>query len=77
MVNEWTTELPTQPGWYWVWLHADNDRTAFVVELESVDGVLSWDAYYDMPPWTNLSAIGSHWIGPLPVPAPPKEIDGQ
>lgn len=58
---EWTTEPPTEAGWYWI--------RAKVIGHEVV-GV----AQYPYTSNVNIDKI-THWLGPLPIPAPPV-LDG-
>jgi len=64
VLMEWTTEKPTQDGFYWVWNgHERNmaevikDGTQFQVWIE--DGWCRPDKF-------------THFIGPLPEPEPPQ-----
>lgn len=67
----WTTEAPTESGWYWAW----NGRS---VELCEVCPPSS--SYLKHRLWVyavkrrrrNLPMSGfSHWLGPLPAPSSP------
>jgi hypothetical protein len=77
-VLEWTTEPPTQVGYYWVY-NKDIGRTwAFMVEVHAVGAentklaneLVARDSFgrRDRP----LSEF-THWLGPLPMPEPPTE----
>jgi len=64
--REWTTEPPTEEGWYWV---KDGD-TARIAEVffASKTTLLADLTDEEMP--RVLSAF-THWLGPLPVPESP------
>ena len=62
----WTSEKPTEPGWYW---YRDIDDASYGTEMchvENVNGELC-GAFNDrdMPPVDNLNG---QWCGPLPRP---------
>ena len=74
---KWTTEPPTKPGWYWVRVpqsHASMRGGIFVVSIEIFGGKqhIDWlvDGYEWDPPFEESHI--THWLGPLPVPEPPK-----
>jgi len=66
---DWTTEPPTREGWYWAKvIDAENPAWAGKVDLLMVI-VLD-----DGPQYTLRNGFeATHWLGPLLVPAPPKE----
>lgn len=68
MGTEWTTTPPTEPGLYWAW---DGERVlAITVGYdEHVDGL--W-AFEQQSQYGSRLNSYSHWLGPLPVPEPPK-----
>lgn len=74
--GEWTTEPPTEPGWYWA-RHANQKRLpgAIVVEIGAgLDGGLyAYPAGEGHHGWDMQ--MFTHWLGPLPVPAPPVATD--
>ena len=68
---EWKTEPPTQEGWYW----AKTENGTYLFNLENNIGAdplyfestgMYWQEGMDTYKIT-------HWLGPLPVPEPPKE----
>jgi hypothetical protein len=69
-LSEWTTNLPTKTGWYWV----EENGQIEIVEisgfsdkgqpqqlLEDDGGFVLKETYWD------------YWLGPLPAPKPPHE----
>jgi hypothetical protein len=64
---EWTTEPPTQDGWFWaigpgnpvVVRVIEGNPSHFVGFINGVGGAYPVDYF-------------SHWLGPLPIPEPPK-----
>jgi hypothetical protein len=74
--GKWTTTPPTQEGWYWA-MSVDDDDSPQVVIVDKNLGTekdkhpLIVGAVYVQDEW-QLSLF-THWLGPLPVPAPPKE----
>lgn len=75
---EWTTDKPTEPGWYWVC----GDQTAMAcvfVILDSWQGLDlrnascgNWGCY------GILAEDITHWLGPVPankVPDPPYQVE--
>lgn len=70
--EEWTTEPPTQEGWYWaagegleiqlcnvVWNILDRDNARFQAMQAGNNDMLEFSEF-------------THWLGPLPVPEIPK-----
>ncbi|HEU4340995.1 MAG TPA: hypothetical protein VFU31_05440 [Candidatus Binatia bacterium] len=66
----WTTEPPKEPGVYWA---LDGDKPRIAEVLYSYGDQLCADFTDENVP-TPLSKVDwiSHWLGPLPVPDPPK-----
>ena len=62
---EWTTEPPTEGGWYWI-RYPDGEIAC--VEVFYSLGNMETDSDYVLDTVT-------HWLGPLPVPEPPEDID--
>jgi hypothetical protein len=66
-LDGWTTEPPTEPGWYWV-KHKRHTDVFMVSVAHDDDKVLTvYSDGYPVPA-DNLT----HWLGPLPPPEPPK-----
>jgi hypothetical protein len=62
----WTTTPPTVEGWYWV--YSDG-------EINLVNVFRNYDAWIvrrdDRTAWIEMLNT-AHWLGPLPLPEPPK-----
>lgn len=68
---QWKTAPPTVDGWYWV--SADWRDDAFQVFVDTThlqSKIIVWVAGSDV--WSEIEEF-THWLGPLPVPAPPKD----
>lgn len=75
-VFQWTTEPPTQEGWYW-FRASGFMQSGMFTELSYVsvmNGVVSFKPLIDGYEWDHEYEVEdvTHWLGPLPVPAPPK-----
>ena len=61
----WSTEKPTEPGWYWVWFAGVRPH---IVQVVLIGGRLMI--------WTDGAGIDlanyRFWCGPLPCPEPPR-----
>jgi hypothetical protein len=62
-LDGWTTDPPTEPGWYWVKHVAHNEITMTQV-CELTDDYLTTE--------NGPLYVFSHFLGPLPQPEPPK-----
>lgn len=60
---EWTTNQPTQEGWYWA-KHEDYGKS--IVMVIKGEGSVACDLLLSLEGFT-------HWLGPLPEPEAPKE----
>ena len=63
---EWTTEPPTQEGWYW--MRVDDEDPQIVKVFYSPNRgkfIFTDEEDHDV-------GCYSHWLGPLPVPELPK-----
>jgi hypothetical protein len=67
----WTTTPPTEPGHYWTWNTTWHSRPAMVhvyfSHQRGWEGTLRAalnGSFYTLDEFT-------HWLGPLPIPAPP------
>jgi hypothetical protein len=61
----WTTTPPTEPGWYWAW--CEGDTAPVCLNIMITEG--------GIPLTLRTILVASeftHWLGPLPVPEPPK-----
>lgn len=74
---KWTTEAPTEPGYYWVCFNSDKHIDLFfVTESLEVDKqeITAW-MFAKTSPWEYVSLeflpIDVHWLGPIPEPKPP------
>ena len=68
---EWSTTPPTVPGWYWAKLNDEsynNGNEKIQVVLVNKGGLVLM-VEDDSP---NITLAFSHWLGPLPIPEPPK-----
>lgn len=78
---EWTTKLPTTPGWYWTWYGKGADEPDETDE-EPIDMAtlvrVSWrfadekEMFFltEDDGWWPVSNR-KYWMGPLPEPEPP------
>ena len=67
-VFTWTTEQPTEPGWYWAMERGEIRMYRFDGKYvnDGNDGETSFDLEAARENWEI-----THWLGPLPVPHPP------
>ncbi len=63
---EWTTEAPTQEGWYWV----KREDKKEIVQVYKLDG--SFYAWTTMDERDHDLNEFTMWLGPLPVPEKPE-----
>lgn len=74
-LDKWTTTPPTEPGWYWATeRHVALPKIVFARHVGTLDGgkgkpIFSIDEDGDIHSVFEYT----HWLGPLPVPEPPKE----
>ena len=64
----WTTEPPTAEGWYWCYFPNASDPFSCLPILFDSNN----EPWVDSDDRWQLQFV-SHWLGPLPVPAPPTE----
>jgi len=62
----WTTEKPTQPGWYW-WRKSRRHEIE-IAKLWDVDNI--YGQFHQDPHVFRVDEVGGEWAGPL---APPEE----
>ena len=62
---EWTTDPPTEPGWYWIHFPSG------AVECAKIDVINSNGIPIEFADRWALERV-THWLGPLPTPEPPK-----
>lgn len=71
----WSSETPTEPGWYWYGHKYDDKVTgAELAEVRIRDGVREWwfpeDTYHDsMRDWCRAVSQYDVWAGPLSPPS--------
>lgn len=63
---QWTTETPTQEGWYWV--VNGNKEMEIVKVYKTCEGLYVWTVTSEKD--FELKDF-SMWLGPLPIPEPP------
>lgn len=63
---EWTTEPPTQDGWYWT-VEAND---IFIVEVSKIGSRMIVN-YFGTLEESRVDEF-TYWLGPLPIPDPPK-----
>jgi hypothetical protein len=71
LYGNWTTNPPKQEGFYWV-RFADNRITVVEVEKWHDGGMRFTEIGSDEVPKVDDDWSPTHWLGPLPVPEPPK-----
>lgn len=63
----WTTETPTEPGWYWVGMRSDEGFYAMIAEVWEENGLLVAQIKGG-----KILGVGCHffelWAGPIPHP---------
>ena len=71
--QQWTTELPTESGWYWLAWSADTGSTN--PRLAEVHTGPWYCALHGLSFCMTEDRIpaGAHWLGPIAVPEPPEE----
>lgn len=70
---DWTTEPPTEPGWYWAtprMVEGWEDISPQIAEVyknlsDRLKVLFDGNDDFDLADFT-------HWLGPLPLPEPPK-----
>lgn len=66
--KHWTTQPPTEPGFFWAWTR--DGRECVVHAVLNPDGL----HFYETGNGWNYSVSDfTHFIGPLPVPEPPEK----
>lgn len=70
---EWTTDKPTQEGFYWAYENLDPEDADVMLVNVSDGGGDAWCAWWEGDIYFELTHF-SHWMGPLEVPVPPKSI---
>lgn len=72
---QWTTEPPTEEGWYWVknkYTGAHDIEPVYLVKVTHIENQVVWSIEINGGSGEDFSYF-SHWLGPLPVPEPPQE----
>ena len=72
---QWTTEPPTQEGWYWIYVHHDKFPSGPNVDYVQRDrsgylGISNGDYLETFEEYA--AGLKAYWLGPLPIPEPPK-----
>lgn len=63
----WTTQQPTQPGWYW-WRWR-NDKDPEIVRISTgADNRLWMEEMENYPGATSLEKVHGQFAGPIPEP---------
>ena len=68
-ILRWNTQLPTKPGWYWLWEEETsvNDGEPAIVEV--AEGKFGLEVHFSGTELTKpLKTIGGQWGGPIPLP---------
>jgi hypothetical protein len=73
---KWTTDPPTEEGWYWVYTVPEWETVPVVacVKVCIMNDVVSFDipaGGYESEDYIHAHAT-THWLGPLPPPEPPQ-----
>lgn len=67
---QWTKDVPTVPGWYWIRFRGPGENPEVVRILRKGDPLVVWEIGYE--DCENLDDArfyqGAEWCGPLPVP---------
>lgn len=77
-LDGWDTHPPTVEGLYFVYVHHDkypSGPNVVEVAAEKNTGILGvFDSGGDFEPCADYGGpLKTYWLGPLPVPEPPKE----
>jgi hypothetical protein len=64
----WTTTPPTEPGWYWAMLSKEYSILYPLVLVEFREGTIYTHGNEAPASFESFT----HWLGPLPLPEPPK-----
>lgn len=75
---QWTTEAPTKPGWYWVWVHHQNTHNATLLYIYEGGYWKQFDEIHDEGELVSLSELytplSKSYLGPLPEPEHPQVV---
>ena len=75
-MTEWKESPPSEPGWYWACANRPHGQVIYLDYVLLHDGQFCTEEYgqyeeaYVYEPISEDKDI-THWLGPLPVPAPP------
>lgn len=62
----WTTEKPTEPGWYWMKADSGTDSGPIVRQIVTIIGD---HLYYNHPQHGAINIPNERqWAGPIPMP---------
>jgi hypothetical protein len=74
-IDDWSAELPTVDGYYWVVERAFPNEPTVECVFVSPDGPVMWDDH--IREWRDLADMwgdkGARWYGPLKQPELPEE----
>ena len=68
----WTTETPTEPGWYWWQESAQAPEAVFVLHYDNQSGPLVFRDPVDRVWQFVQRQSGIQWAGPIPLPGEPE-----
>lgn len=73
IVGPWSTDEPTEDGWYWTLKgNIDEPIPEIVFALGDMNMRHDERGVYDYPDMPLVSfSFFTHWLGPLPKPEPP------
>ena len=72
---EWTTILPTEPGWYWVHMSIQITMAYIFYDGDQLGINFFGDDRGSYQFVSKFNETGWRWLGPLPEPEPPKEAE--
>jgi hypothetical protein len=75
--REWTRELPTEPGWYWVFMPDEIGLALSRIESSILDSSMEvtlhgTEVVWEIGEFEARSRSDLWWLGPLAVPEVPK-----
>ena len=61
----WTTDVPKEPGRYWL---KNSNGNVSIVEVRQLDGEVQWRTAIGWFTPLTPGRIHAHWAGPIPEP---------